>query len=128
MFPSFVTEGILDRHDNPSETTDQPKIEYLPKRLARREMFADTELVVLERVIGECAKETGNSLSERTHREPAWLLVWNPEAPNQRIPYGAFRWVENLPDNNDLQSAKVALGRPHTQRHLARLTGKRATR
>ncbi len=83
-------------------------------------MLSDAERETLNEVIRECAHKSGNALSERTHREGPWMMVY-PIAPNKPIPYSLFRWFDNVPTETDVASARQALSRPACQAVLAAL-------
>ena len=76
-------------------------------------VFTESELRVLSRVVSECGAESGNSLSRRTHTEGPWPLLWDAGVPAKPIPRIALRWIENLPVENDAvkAAAKRALER-----------------
>lgn len=83
--------------------------------------LSEAERETLDQVIRDCADKSGNWLSERSHREPPWMISY-PVAPNGHIPYSLFRWIDNAPTEADLERAMQALARPECQEVLAGLT------
>ena len=86
-------------------------------------VFSETEIDAMEKVIAECAHQSGTALSDMTHesREP-WTLVWDASAKSaKRIPEVVWRWSENLPDASDLALAREDVRRPHVMKALKEL-------
>jgi uncharacterized phage-associated protein len=121
LFEQLETDNVVEAHTVPVYgQPENDKIELHPKMEADEEVFSEIERETLDQVIRECAHQSGNALSASTHREPPWMIVY-PVAPNQRIPYSLFRWIENAPTEADLVKAKAALDRPHCKAVLATL-------
>jgi len=103
-------ENVVKRIKEPVQGhPDQPKIEFVPQAAPDETVFLESEIEVLDEVIRTCGGKSGNELSERTHREGPWSFAWNPERPGQPIPYVAFRWVENLPDEREAALARESV-------------------
>lgn len=98
-----------------------PKEEYRPVVQADQARFSESELRTLQRVLTECGGRTGAELSKWTHLDPPWIIAWDEQRPNQRIPRMLFRWVENLPDEEDQEFARQALARESVQRDLKKV-------
>jgi uncharacterized phage-associated protein len=99
---------------------ENDKVELRALMDASEAELSETERETLDQVIRECADKSGNWLSERSHREPPWMISY-PVTPNGRIPYSLFRWIDNAPTEADLEKAKQALARPECQKVLAGL-------
>lgn len=108
---SFEENGIL-RKQEVDVQHEKKKIEYLPTIEPDEDLFTETELDILGEVVRECGSLGGAALTAKTHREGPWHLFWEAEDPGRRIPYPAFRWLDNLPDDDDLEEARKALSRP----------------
>src|SRR5205085_1101395 len=65
------------------------KIELHARMEANDAELTELERETLDQVIRECGDKSGNSLSERSHREPPWMISY-PVTPNGRIPYSLF--------------------------------------
>lgn len=101
---------------------DRPKQEYVPLMEANEDLLTESEQETLDRIAQKYARVPGSKLSEKTHREGPWTFVWDSSQPYQEIPYPLFRWVENLPDDEDLEkAAEEQLNRPEVQEILAAL-------
>lgn len=69
--------------------------------------FSADERAVMDEVIRRFAKKSGRELSEMTHLElTPWKAVWDPRSPGAPIPFGMFRWLENLADAGDEEMAR----------------------
>jgi uncharacterized phage-associated protein len=125
LFQQMEADGALEKHEVPVFGVSRMKVEYEPLMEADESVFTESELRVLACVVDECGEETGNSLSNRTHSEGPWPMIWDAESPAKRIPRIALRWIENLPIDNDIVKAKAkeALARPNVERHVAELLG-----
>jgi len=102
---------------------DSPTQFYSAALLPDMSGFSETEIDVMEKVIAECAHQTGTALSDMTHesREP-WTLVWDGSAkPAKHIPEVVWRWSENLPDASDLALAREDVRRPQVMKALKKL-------
>ena len=121
IFGRLVDEGILDKTEVDVQGHTRKKIEYIPKLQPDEDLFTETELDVLNEVIEECGRIPGATLSSKTDREGPWALIWNSSDPGRHIPYVAFRWLDNLPDEEDLEEARKVLARPGLAEHVAEL-------
>ena len=121
VFEAMEKAGFLELELVPVYGKPRPKEEYHPKVESDPGLFAESELAILEKVIAECAGRSGTELSRRTHREGPWLAVWNEAQPNQPIHRSVFRWLDNLPDENDCAQAERSLERPETAKFIAKL-------
>lgn len=121
LFERLENDAVVERCDVPVWGQDQVKVEYRPRMEASDSVLSELERETLDEVIRECAHKSGNALSERTHREGPWMMVY-PIAPNKPIPYSLFRWFDNVPTDTDIAAAKVALARPATRAALASLS------
>jgi len=109
VFEALVSAGVLARQKVPVEGQPLPKEELIPKMEPDESIFSETELAVLEEVIERCGHLTGLALSHRTHREAPWVFAWDPKAPGRKIHHLTFRWLENLPDEDELDIARRSL-------------------
>jgi uncharacterized phage-associated protein len=121
LLDSLVAEGVLVVEKKPVYGKPNPKEEYQPQVKSDESRFSEIELRTLQRVLAECGGQSGGELSLRTHLDPPWLIAWNAERPNQPIPRMLFRWLENLPDEEDHEFARQALARESVQRDLKSL-------
>jgi uncharacterized phage-associated protein len=122
LFERMKADGYIDEDRVPVPGAGNAKVQYVPKRRAAADAFSDSELKVLGHVARRYGHLTGKALIEMSHRVGPWALVWDPSEPNKRIPYSVFRWLDNLPDDEDLAKAKKALSRPNVVRELAALS------
>lgn len=102
---------------------ETPTQYYSAAAPADTSLFSESEIDAMEKVIAECAHQTGAALSDMTHgsREP-WTLVWDASAkPAKRIPELVWRWSENLPDAADLDLARRDVRRPHVYAALEKI-------
>ena len=111
LFDEMVSNGTLSLHKATILGRRDKKYEYLPKKEPNRSVFTPSELRVLDAVVAEHGVSTGIALSEATHREGPWTFVWDPYRPGLPIPYVLFRWLDNMPDEADLEAAKKDLAR-----------------
>jgi uncharacterized phage-associated protein len=121
VFDSLERDGVLKLELKPVYNKPYKKEEYWPLLESDVAQFSSIELRTLERVIFECAGQSGSELSRRTHLEGPWLFAWNAQNPNQPIHRVLFRWLDNLPDELDHVLACRALARESVQRDLAAL-------
>ena len=105
-FERMETEQVFARERVPVEGQPLPKEEFVPKMDPDESVFTETELETLDEVIKICGHLTGLALSHRTHREAPWVFAWDPMNPGQKIHYMTFRWLDNLPDEDELKIAK----------------------
>jgi uncharacterized phage-associated protein len=71
--------------------------------------FSPEERSVMDEVIARfgARRTTGRELTDMTHLElTPWKAVWNPKATGAPIPFGMFRWLENLADASDEEMAR----------------------
>jgi uncharacterized phage-associated protein len=122
LFERLEGQSAVERRDVPVYGKSKAKVEYHARMEPSEDALTEAERETLDEVIRECAHQSGNALSERTHREGPWMMVY-PIAPNKPIPYSLFRWLDNVPTESDLEKAKQALDRPACQAALAELSG-----
>ena len=119
LFEGMRTKGKLTVLGN---TDPGSKIEYRPASEVDLELFSDSELEAMNEVVARHGSETGNALSEKTHLEGPWSLVWNSRDPGRHIPYPLFRWLDNLPDASAIEAARTELAtRPEVLARIAEL-------
>jgi uncharacterized phage-associated protein len=106
LFEQLVTEGVVKKHEASVLGIKEKKIEYRPLQEPDTSVFASTELAILDHVAEQFGSETGLALSEKTHLEGPWSLVWDWRQPGRSIPYMLFRWLDNLPDEADVAEAR----------------------
>lgn len=121
LFDGLVENGILEERKVPVLGVSFPKIAYEPLYEPNTNVFTATELQVLDAVIRECGTATGAALSERTHRDGPWSFAWDPDSPGRPIPYILFRWLDNVPDDEDAELARAQLERPGVAAAVAAL-------
>lgn len=121
LFTRLETDRVVEVHNVPVwGHPENDKVELHPLMEASAAVLSEIERETIEQVIRECADKSGNLLSERSHREPPWMISY-PVKPNGVIPYTLFRWLDNAPTEADLLKAKAALERPDTKKALAAL-------
>lgn len=106
LFEQMTNDGVLELFEATVLGRKEKKQEYRPLAEPDVSVFSSTELKVLDSVARQYGSETGTALSEKTHLEGPWSLVWDPKEPGLEIPYLLFRWVDNLPDETDLEYAR----------------------
>lgn len=121
VLDGLVAEGVLALERKEIYGQPNKKEEYRPLLECDQSQFSESELKTLQRVLQECGGRSGSELSKMTHREPPWLIAWDDQRPNQRIPRVLYRWAENLPDDEDHEFARQALARESVQRELKAL-------
>lgn len=102
IFAALEEAKVISRHAVPVEGKADPKIEFSPEVEPDESVFSENELATLDKVITECAHLNGHALSRRTHLEGPWLFAWDPNDVGRKIPPMTFRWLDNLPDDDDL--------------------------
>lgn len=112
LFAELEDRGILERRQVELSGLPLPKTEYVPRYEPDREVLTTTELQVLSRVVFEHGTDTGIALSHKTHLDGPWPLVWDPSDPGRPIPHILFRWLDNMPDEQDIAMAEEHLLRP----------------
>jgi uncharacterized phage-associated protein len=128
LFQQLVDEKVVSRHDATVLGIKEKKLEYRPEQEPDPSIFSPTEISVLDDVAAKYGSETGAALSEKTHLEGPWSLVWNWRDPGRRIPYMLFRWLDNLPDESDLAVARKTLAsRPKVLERVKNLDRTQAT-
>jgi hypothetical protein len=100
---------------------EQPKLEYIPKVEPDDSVFTASELDILRDTIRCHGWKTGTELTELTHTIGPWPLIWKAEEPGRKIPFVAFRWLDNLPDDSDLEAARQLLATGGAQAELKKL-------
>lgn len=122
LFQQLVDEGVVRRYDATVLGIKEKKLEYRPEQEPDATVFSATELGVLDEVAAKYGSETGLALSEKTHLEGPWSLVWNWREPGRPIPYMLFRWLDNLPAPEDLVVAQKQLAaRPEVMERVKAL-------
>lgn len=122
VFGGLEAAGIVRKTEVPVFNKPKPKEEYEPLVESDEAQFTDSEIAILHEVIAKCAGVSGSELSRRTHLDGPWLLVWNEQKPNQPIHHMTFRWLDNLPDEDDCALALKSISRESVQRELSALT------
>lgn len=118
LLNALVSDGLLAVEKKTVYGKPNAKEEYRPLVESDESLFSESEVRILQRVLTDCGGRPGYELSLRTHLDPPWLMAWDEERPNQRIPRMLFRWAENLPDDEDQEFARQALARESVQRDL----------
>lgn len=121
LFDRLSADAVVGVEKVPVWGAENDKVELRPLMEPSEAEFSDAERETLDQVIRECADKSGNWLSERSHREPPWMIAY-PVTPSAKIPYTLFRWMDNAPTEADLVRAKESLARPECQKVLATLT------
>jgi uncharacterized phage-associated protein len=120
---SLEQAGILSKKEVPVEGKPLPKLEYEPLREPNEAIFSDSELEILDEVIATCGRSTGAALSRRTHGDGPWSFAWNPLKPGRPMPYMLFRWLDNLPDEDERDQAKQIILQRGLDGYVAELNG-----
>lgn len=115
VLEGLVTTNLLSKKEVAVEGQELPKIEYQREVEPDESVFSESEIAVLEQVIADCGPMTGLALSHRTHREGPWLFAWDPQNVGRKIPPALFRWMDNLPDEEELAIAKRSVLRTYRQ-------------
>jgi uncharacterized phage-associated protein len=118
LLDGLVAQGVLGVERKHVYGKPNQKEEYRPLVKSDDSQFSESELRTLQRVLADCAGHSGGELSVRTHFDPPWLIAWDAHRPSQPIPRMLFRWLENLPDEEDYEFARQALARESVQRDL----------
>lgn len=107
---------VANDYVRPSQTHvlghDEPKQEYVPKVDPDESVFTETELDVLRDTIRQHGWKTAKELIDLTHNVGPWQFVYAAEDQGRPIPPTAFRWLDNLPDEEDLSVARAILANP----------------
>ena len=106
VFAALEASGVLCRREVPVEGKSEPKVELSAEVEPDESMFSPNELATLERVIAECGHLNGYALSRRTHYEGPWQFAWDPNQVGRKIPRITFRWLDNLPDDEERALAR----------------------
>jgi uncharacterized phage-associated protein len=117
-FAALVDAGVLHPREVPTGGS-QAKLEFRALREPDTSVFTPSELAVLDAVIEDCGSATGSMLSEKAHREGPWSLVWDPKDAGREIPYVLFRWLDNLPDEDDAEFVRSQLAQMDLETELA---------
>ena len=124
VFESLEKQGLLKTEEVPmAGHPGNPKKEFMALVEPDEDLFSETELEVLNQVISECGQMTGSTLSHKTHQEGPWAFIWDAKEPSRQIPYIAFRWLANLPNERDIEEAKGIIGREDMVNQVAELNG-----
>lgn len=121
LFSNLIENGIIDENRVPVLGSGNPKTEYVPLYEPNTDVFTTSELQALDAVILKYGSATGAALSELTHREGPWAFAWSPGSPGRAIPYILFRWLDNMPDEEDAALAQAQLARPDVAAQLEAL-------
>ena len=106
LFDEMTEKGLVTLFEATNVGHQDKTWEYRPVGDPDLSLFSSTELDVLDLVAAHHGSETGVALSEKTHLEGPWSLVWDARDQGRPIPYPLFRWLDNLPDESDLLEAK----------------------
>ena len=124
VFEGLEKEGLLKTEDvRMAGHPHHPKKEFVALVEPDEDIFLETELEILNQVIAECGRMTGTALSQKTHQEGPWPFIWDAKQPCRQIPYTAFRWLANLPDENDIEGAKGIISQEDVANQLKELNG-----
>lgn len=126
LFTKLESEGIVKRRKVRVYGQASLKEEFHPLMEPDLSQFVETERAVLGEVIKQCGHLPGNALSARTHREGPWQLAWDEDRVGQPISPLLFRWLDNLPTEQDLRHAKKVLSRPVVMKEIAALNRRSA--
>lgn len=120
-FSWLEKEGYVSKEEVEIQGHEKRKQEYRPEVEPDEELFSSSESETLQSIVAEFGQLTGSSLSEKTHREGPWQIVWSDEQPGRDIPYSLFRWLDTLPDSEDQDKVTKQLERPEVQNEIAAL-------
>lgn len=126
LFTKLENDGIVKRRMVKVLHQRSLKEEFQPKMEPDLAQFTDSERTVLAEVVRRCGNVAGNALSERTHREGPWQLVWDERRIGQPVRPIVFRWLENLPTERDIVHARKTLSRPGVLGEISALNRKPA--
>ena len=121
LFAELVTKQVLDVEQVPIFGQPKPKTQYTAKMGADESQFSETELQVLNDVVRELGHLSGKELIERTHNEGPWPLMDRDSQNSPPIPASTFRWLDNLPTEDDLVRFRADVDRPQVRAALERL-------
>lgn len=122
VFEQMTKDRIVTLHEASILGRQEKKLEYRPVLEPDVSVFSPSELGVLDSVANQDGWKTGVDLSEKTHLEGPWQLVWDPREKGRPIPYPLFRWLDNLPDESDLAEANEHIeARPEIVERIAAL-------
>ena len=122
VFDELERENLIKTERVQIRGFSEPKVEFRALQAPSEVAFSVSELATLDRVVREHGRSSGKELSILTHKMGPWQLVWNPAHQGERIPYSLFRWMENLPDEDDLKAAHDAISRsPSLQARIQEL-------
>lgn len=119
-FAALVQQGVLAEQRVPSGMA-RPKTEYTPLEAPDLDAFTADEIKTMDAVIAECALLTGSALSDKSHQDGPWSFAWNAGHHRGAIPYILFRWLDNLPDERDIEMAKARVSQHDVVEALAAL-------
>lgn len=105
----YSLKGAVGVESVPIQGKPYPKEEFRAAIEPNERLLSESELEVLDTVIERCGRSSGMSLSRRTHREGPWSWIWDDTSPGLHIPYMAFRWLDNVPDEEDLRAARESI-------------------
>ena len=112
LFQGLVDSGVVEKTTVPIHGMPNPKEEYQPLQEPNTAVFLPSELEVLDAVIAECSGKSGTLLSGASHRDAPWIFAWDADNPGNPIPYAVIRWMDNLPEESDIDAVTEALARP----------------
>lgn len=119
--------GLIERNQVEVPGCEYPKEEHLAIAEPDIGVLSNSDREILDTVIERHGDSGGRTLIERTHREGPWQLIYDAAEPGRPIPRIAYRWLDNLPDEEDLERAHDALSREDVREHVARLNEAAAT-
>ena len=124
VFKDLEREGLVKVEEVPmAGHPGHRKQEFVALAEPNRGIFSETELEVLASVIRDYGGMSGAELSNETHQEGPWSFIWDAKHPGRPIPYTAFRWIANLPDENDIASARAIIGKEEVASQVVELNG-----
>ena len=106
VFKQMVEDGVVTLFEATNIGQQEKTMQYRPAKEPDVSMFSATEKEILDQVVKEHGADSGADLSEKTHLDGPWSLVWDSHYPGLPIPYALFRWLDNMPDEDDLLEAK----------------------
>lgn len=121
LFSWLESEGYVSKEEVEIQGHEEKKQEYRPEVEPDEDLFSSSEAGTLRDIVAQYGQLTGSSLSEKTHREGPWSIVWNDDDPGREIPYLLFRWLDTLPDSEDQEQVTRQLERQAVQEEIAAL-------
>ena len=109
LLDGLQQKGVVKSEEIEVFGVPNPKTEYEAVQEADEAQFTATELETLTQVMRELGGLSGKQLSRRTHMEGPWQMCWDKDDQRKEILPIAMRWIDNIPDENDLRLAKEHL-------------------